>query len=67
MFDEFERMMFRDIINYSVWGIKNDEILSDKYNRSRGQITKIKYKLHDFARKELKQSFDLSVQEVFCK
>jgi len=65
--EEFEKMMFKDIINYSFWGIKNDGLLSKKFNRSRGQITKIKYKLHDFAKKELKSKFDLTVDEVFFK
>jgi len=65
--EEFEKMMFKDIIDYSFWGIKDDGLLSKKFNRSRGQITKVKYKLYDFAKKELKKEFDLTVDEVFFK
>ncbi len=65
--EEFEKMMFKDIIRYSFWGIKDDGLLSKKFNRSRGQITKVKYKLYDFAKKELKKEFDLTVDEIFFK
>jgi len=65
--EKFEKMMFKDIINYSFWGIKDDGLLSKKFNRSRGQITKVKYKLYDFARKELKKEFNLTVDEIFSK
>jgi hypothetical protein len=63
--ENLEKSLYKDIISYYQLGQRRkDYLLAKKHNCSRAQITKTKFKLSEFCKKNLKK-LDLTVPEIF--